>query len=236
MLGCGLLQGRLVISGCVLVSDRVGDDLDAQNLGLAKNPRMICILKRNRTDESSRRLSKTQFETWAIVLAVGLMAAASWNPAAAQQPATQQPAAEQSAAEQSAIGRLASPGNSSGIAWLTSATQAAEVAGRTGKPILLYVRSASCHYCDLMQSDVWENPEAAAWVQRGFVPLKLSREQNAEAVRSLGIRGFPATLIFSPDRQFVHRIDGYVKVGEFLNQIADLPTSRTASAGAVQRR
>lgn len=101
------------------------------------------------------------------------------------------------------------------IHWFRSAEQAAIAAEQAGKPIMVYVRSASCHYCDLMQRNVWDDPTAARLVMSDFIPLKLTREENAEEIASLKIKGYPATLIFGANRSFVGRIDGYVEPTAF---------------------
>lgn len=101
------------------------------------------------------------------------------------------------------------------IQWLRSAEQAATQAAQTGKPILVYVRSANCHYCDLMQTNVWQDQATAKTVMRDFVPLKLTQEDNPEAVKVLQIKGFPSTVIFSADRQYVDRLDGYLEPQQF---------------------
>ena len=106
-----------------------------------------------------------------------------------------------------------------GVKWLRSAAQAAAEAQRTGKPILIYVRSKTCHYCDLMQRDVWQNREAAQTIMANFVPLKLTREENAEAVKAMKVKGFPSTLIFSPKREYLGRLDGYMPADRFLAAI-----------------
>ena len=48
--------------------------------------------------------------------------------------------------------------NSKEVKWLRSATEAARLASETGKPILVYVRSEHCHYCDLLQKKTWQDP------------------------------------------------------------------------------
>jgi uncharacterized protein YyaL (SSP411 family) len=106
-----------------------------------------------------------------------------------------------------------------GLQWLSSAQQAAQVAADSGKPILVYFRSANCHYCDLMQSNVWQDADTAATIMRDFVPLKLTREDNPQAVQVLKVKGFPSTIIFSADRQYVDRLDGYVDVERFLTAV-----------------
>lgn len=108
------------------------------------------------------------------------------------------------------------------IEWLRSAQQAGEVAAQSGKPILVYIRSANCHYCDLMQTNVWQDPATLATVMRDFVPLKLTREENPEAVQVLQVKGFPTTLIFSADRRYVDRLDGYVEAERFRTAVGKM--------------
>lgn len=103
------------------------------------------------------------------------------------------------------------------VQWLRSPEQAAEVAAKTGKPILVYIRSAACHYCDLMQKNVWQDPDTARIVMRDFVPLKLTREDNAESIAVLQIKGYPSTLLFSSKREYVSRLDGYVESPRLLS-------------------
>ncbi len=112
-----------------------------------------------------------------------------------------------------------------GVQWLRSAEQAASVAAQTGKPILVYIRSANCHYCDLMQSNVWQDPTAASTISRDFVPLKLTREENPEAIDVLQVKGFPSTIIFSADRRYVDRLDGYVDSERFLKAVGKMRAS-----------
>jgi thioredoxin-related protein len=131
---------------------------------------------------------------------------------------------------------LTSPAFGQEVKWLRSAEQAAVQAAKTGKPILVYVRSASCHYCDLMQQNVWENPTIAEHIMRNFVPLKLTREENAEAVKALDIKGFPSTFVFAADRKFIDRVDGYLEPERFLATMHKLSVaSREGAENQLQR-
>ncbi len=121
------------------------------------------------------------------------------------------------------------------VQWLRSAEQAADIATKTGKPILVYVRSASCHYCDLMQSNVWQDPTASAIVMRDFVPLKLTQEENAASVQVLQVTRFPATIIFSADRRYVDKIDGYLAPQQFLAAVNKMQFSSAAGSSPVRR-
>ena len=114
-----------------------------------------------------------------------------------------------------------------GVEWLRSAEQAAELAQRTGRPILIYVRSENCMYCDKMQKDVWQDPATVNIIMHEFIPLKLTREENKEAVEAMKVKGYPSTLVFSPERTYISRIDGYVNSHKLLDEISGI---RTASA------
>lgn len=118
------------------------------------------------------------------------------------------------------------------ISWLKSAEQAALQAEKTGKPILIYVRSATCHYCDKLQNDVWADPQAAEYVQRNYIPLKLSKELNPASVQSLKVKGYPTTLVFSAKREFVGKVEGYLPPAAFF---AEITKNQTAARPATQR-
>ena len=117
------------------------------------------------------------------------------------------------------------------VKWLSSARQASELARQTGRPILIYVRSETCHFCDLMQRDVWSEPKTAEVIMREFVPLKLNREQNAEAVKAMKVKGFPSTLLFSPNHDYIGRLDGYLNNHEFLRAISNLRAEAYLDSG-----
>jgi thioredoxin-related protein len=108
------------------------------------------------------------------------------------------------------------------IPWLRSATQAAKLAQSTGKPILIYVRSKNCHYCDLLQQNTWQNQTVKAQVMQNAIPLKLTLEDNPEAVKAMQVKGFPSTILFSNDRKFLARVDGYFKPEDFSSKLSSL--------------
>ena len=85
-----------------------------------------------------------------------------------------------------------------------------------------------------MQRKVWQDPKTAARVSRDFVPLKLTREENAEEVKVMQVKGFPATLVFNAERKFAHRVDGYVDPEKFQAELDKAQAS--AKSIRVSRR
>ncbi len=108
------------------------------------------------------------------------------------------------------------------VQWLRSAHEAAEESEATGKPILVYVRSKSCHFCDKMQDEIWDDPDTAKLIMQEFVPLKLTNEENRAAVQAMKVTGFPSTLLFSPGLKYLGRRNGYLPRDQFLNAISTL--------------
>lgn len=120
--------------------------------------------------------------------------------------------------------------------WVTSASQAAEMAETTGKPILVYVRSLNCHYCDLLQKKTWQDPKIKALIARDMIPLKLTLEDNREAVEAMKVRGYPSTLLFSAGREYLMRIDGFVSPQEFTQRVSKAYLRASADTSETVRR
>ena len=80
-------------------------------------------------------------------------------------------------------------------------------AKRTGKPILLSVGYAACHWCHVMAHESFEDPATAAVMNELFVNIKVDREERPDidqiymaALHHLGQQGgWPLTMILTPD-------------------------------------
>jgi thioredoxin-related protein len=120
------------------------------------------------------------------------------------------------------------------IAWLNSATEAARLSQETGKPILVYVRSKNCYYCDLLQQNTWQDPTVRAQVMRDMIPLKLTLEENKEAVQTMKVKGFPSVIVFSPRREYISRIDGYVTAAQFQSRLEQVNIASLAPEAAAK--
>lgn len=122
------------------------------------------------------------------------------------------------------------------IPWLRSATEAAMQSQATGKPILVYIRSQNCHYCDLLQKNTWQDQGTRNRVMREMIPLKLTLEENKEAIEAMKVKGFPSVIIFSPRREYLGRIDGYVSPEQFQSQVAKAMLAHQPSSSAPIKR
>ena len=87
------------------------------------------------------------------------------------------------------------------------ASAALDEAKATGKPILLSIGYAACHWCHVMAHESFEDPAVAALMNEHFVNIKVDREERPDidqiymaALHALGVQGgWPLTMFLTPD-------------------------------------
>jgi uncharacterized protein YyaL (SSP411 family) len=88
------------------------------------------------------------------------------------------------------------------VHWWAWGPEALAEARRTGKPILLSIGYAACHWCHVMAHESFEDAETAAQMNALFVNIKVDREERPDvdaiymrALHSLGEQGgWPLTM------------------------------------------
>ena len=92
------------------------------------------------------------------------------------------------------------------VHWWAWGDEAFAEARATGKPILLSVGYAACHWCHVMAHESFENAETAAVMNALFVNIKVDREERPDvdqiymsALQQLGQSGgWPLTMFLDP--------------------------------------
>ena len=95
------------------------------------------------------------------------------------------------------------------VNWYPWGDEAFETARRLGRPVLLSVGYATCHWCHVMEEESFEDPEIAERINAHFVAVKVDREERPDvdaiymhAVQMLtGSGGWPMTVFLTPDRR-----------------------------------
>ncbi len=93
------------------------------------------------------------------------------------------------------------------VAWRPWGDQALSEARALGRPILLSVGYAACHWCHVMAHESFENSEIAGLMNALFVNIKVDREERPDldqiyqqALAILGEHGgWPLTMFLKPD-------------------------------------
>jgi uncharacterized protein YyaL (SSP411 family) len=109
------------------------------------------------------------------------------------------------------LGRATSPyllqHRANPVHWWPWCPEALASAKGTGRPILLSVGYAACHWCHVMAHESFENAETAALMNALFVNIKVDREERPDidaiymrALHSLGEQGgWPLTMFLDGD-------------------------------------
>lgn len=108
------------------------------------------------------------------------------------------------------------------IGWQSSPQQTLRAARLSGKPILVFVTTDWCHYCKKMKHETWSVPQVEAAVSRNFETLVLDGDRDKRVVQQLGLRGYPATLVFDPNGNFVAQKDGFMPPGIAMKWLSDV--------------
>jgi uncharacterized protein YyaL (SSP411 family) len=93
------------------------------------------------------------------------------------------------------------------VHWRPWGPDALREAREAGKPILLSVGYAACHWCHVMAHESFEDPETAALMNALFVNIKVDREERPDidtlymgSLQLLGERGgWPLTMFLTPE-------------------------------------
>jgi uncharacterized protein YyaL (SSP411 family) len=95
------------------------------------------------------------------------------------------------------------------VHWRPWSKEALAEARETGRPILLSIGYAACHWCHVMAHESFEDESVAAVMNRLFVNIKVDREERPDidqiymaALSATGEQGgWPLTMFLTPDAQ-----------------------------------
>jgi uncharacterized protein YyaL (SSP411 family) len=95
------------------------------------------------------------------------------------------------------------------VDWFPWGDEAFDTARRLGRPVLLSIGYATCHWCHVMEEESFEDEEIARTINESYVAIKVDREERPDvdaiymsAVQSLtGGGGWPMTMWLLPDRK-----------------------------------
>ena len=95
------------------------------------------------------------------------------------------------------------------VHWRAWGDEALEEARATGKPILLSVGYAACHWCHVMAHESFEDEATASVMNDLFINIKVDREERPDvdaiymgALHALGEQGgWPLTMFLTPDAE-----------------------------------
>ena len=106
--------------------------------------------------------------------------------------------------------------------WFSDFESARKLAARNNATLLVHVYGPHCPPCLRMERDVFTVPQIQTALTRGIVAVKLNGDANPSLTRELGVRSYPADVIFKPGlpREVRHRPHSAQEYLVLLNSIA----------------
>jgi len=93
------------------------------------------------------------------------------------------------------------------VDWYQWGKEAFDKARTENKPVFLSVGYSTCHWCDVMERESFENPEIAKLMNDNFVNIKVDREERPDIDQvymtfvqaTTGSGGWPMNVWLTPD-------------------------------------
>jgi thioredoxin-related protein len=100
--------------------------------------------------------------------------------------------------------------------------EAWKVAIEKKKPLLVMFTSNNCTFCRKMIADTYSN-QSVKELLRGKAESVMAHSDNyAALIKKLGIRGYPSSLLISPEGEVLDFMEGYVAPQEFAKRVTPL--------------
>lgn len=106
------------------------------------------------------------------------------------------------------------------VSWESNADKAWDASKTSGRPLLLFVTSEGCAYCEQMERTSYTDRGVASTIRQSYVASKIQAEQQPGLVKKLGLKLYPTTVIISPDAKVIATIDGYVEPSVLQQRLA----------------
>ncbi|WP_146402229.1 thioredoxin family protein [Planctomycetes bacterium CA13] len=103
-------------------------------------------------------------------------------------------------------------GETAKVSWFRDFRAGWRESVRRNVPMVIYISSDNCSYCEAMQRDTWCDSSIRQRLGRDFVAIHLTPEQNEATLRRIKVDTYPTTLIGAPEGKVVGHRRGYQPV------------------------
>ncbi len=81
------------------------------------------------------------------------------------------------------------------IQWHDDLASGWQAAKATGRPMVIFITSSNCRYCDAMKQTTWIDREIRSRVSGGFVAIRLTPEHNSSELSRVNVQMYPTTIV-----------------------------------------
>ena len=127
------------------------------------------------------------------------------------------------------VNSLSMPGSPE-ISWHNSLESGWRESRRSGRPMVIFITSDRCKYCDAMKQSTWCESSVRRRIGRGFVAIRLKPGQNDESLSRIDVPMYPTTIVGSPAGKVIAHRTGFQPPGSLHELLTD------AVGGILSRR
>lgn len=113
-----------------------------------------------------------------------------------------------------------------------SIDQAWKAAVKGKKPLLVMFTSDSCVYCKKMLKETYRHPSIQKLLVGNTESVLAHANQYRDLVKKLGVRGYPTTMLVSPEGKVLDFVPGFVEPKAFAQRIHPLLQKNQAKSEA----
>ncbi|EMI52856.1 thioredoxin family protein [Rhodopirellula sallentina] len=112
-----------------------------------------------------------------------------------------------------------------GLRWHDNLESGWKEAKATGRPMVIFITSEQCVYCDAMKRDTLCDESIRKRLLSRFVPIRLRPGPNNRVLSRIDVPAYPTTLIAHPKGKVIaHRV-GYQPVKNFHEMLSEVAPS-----------
>ncbi|MEM9368191.1 MAG: thioredoxin family protein [Planctomycetota bacterium] len=105
------------------------------------------------------------------------------------------------------------PGQTSpALSWHDDLQSGWEASKSTGRPMLIFITSESCVYCDAMKDQTICNDRILRRLADRFVAIRLRPKVNGRVLSRIKVPAYPTTLVAAPEGKVIAHKVGYQPV------------------------
>ncbi len=110
--------------------------------------------------------------------------------------------------------------------WQTDLKTAWETASEQQRPLLVFLTTDGCAYCQKMKQTTLRDKGVQADVSARYIPILLNAKDEPDLVKMLKIRVYPSVVVIEPSGDVVESISGYQSAKQLREKLA--PKTRQA--------
>ena len=95
------------------------------------------------------------------------------------------------------------------IVWHDTLDAGWEESRRRNVPMVIYITTENCRYCDAMKRDTWCDASVRQRIAQGFVAIRLTPRHNSATLSRISVNTYPSTLVGVPQGKIIGHRFGY---------------------------